>query len=218
MCLTQVIALAATQVGRSPWTARDASVPLPERRQVLRNQRKTRYHPPTRTPARGPISSSNLLPRPQPSVLISLSSFFFGLRLGKMVKRLGQSLALIAMMASVIIAQCAVSCSLQSIAGSPASHASRVDADRTGHACCPHRGAPKPKQQKDGIPCPHPVPAADDARLSNSSASFNPIPAVIVTGLSHEYRPQLAEIDLESLTDRGSSDLLHLSSILILRI
>src|SRR5260370_47807 len=57
-----------------------------------------------------------------------------------MVKLLVQSLALIAMMASVINAQCAVSCALQSIAGSPASHAARVDPDHTGHACCPHHG------------------------------------------------------------------------------
>ena len=30
MCFTQVIAMAAARVGRSPWPARDASVPLPE--------------------------------------------------------------------------------------------------------------------------------------------------------------------------------------------
>ena len=30
MCLSQVIAMAAARVGRSPWTARDAFVPLPE--------------------------------------------------------------------------------------------------------------------------------------------------------------------------------------------
>ena len=34
MSLTQVIVLTTAQVGRSPWTARDAFVPLPERRQV----------------------------------------------------------------------------------------------------------------------------------------------------------------------------------------
>ncbi len=30
MCLTQLITLATAQVGRSPWTARDAFVPLPD--------------------------------------------------------------------------------------------------------------------------------------------------------------------------------------------
>ncbi len=30
MCFTQVIAMAAARVGQSPWTARDAVVPLPE--------------------------------------------------------------------------------------------------------------------------------------------------------------------------------------------
>ena len=30
MCFTQAIAQSTAQVGRSPWTARDALVPLPE--------------------------------------------------------------------------------------------------------------------------------------------------------------------------------------------
>jgi hypothetical protein len=135
-----------------------------------------------------------------------------------MVKLLGQSLALIAMVTSVINAQCAVSCSLQSFAGSPASQASRIDPDYTGHACCPHQGLPKPKQQKDEVPCPHPVRAAAEARLSNSSASFKVIPAAVEVGSSQEYGPQLAETCLDPLTAHISSGLSHLSSIFILRI
>jgi hypothetical protein len=130
---------------------------------------------------------------------------------------LGQSLALMAMMASVINAQCAVSCSLQSIAGSAASHASRVDTDRAGHPCCPRRGAPQPKQQQDEIPCLHPVPAAGEALLNNSGASFNAIPVVVAVGLSHQYRPHQAEIFLAPPA-AGSSDLPYLSPIFILRI
>jgi hypothetical protein len=135
-----------------------------------------------------------------------------------MVKLRAQSLALIAMMASVINAQCAVSCSVQSIAGSPTSHASQVDPDRTGHACCPHRGVPEPKQQKDEVPCPHPAPAADEARLNISSASLNTIPPVVEIGLSHEHSRQLAETYLDPRIAPNSSGLGPLSSIFILRI
>lgn len=149
----------------------------------------------------------------------TVSQSSFRGKIKEMAKPLGQSLALIAMMVSVINAQCALSCSLPSIAGSPASpHASPVDPDRTGHACCPHQGVPKPKQQKDEVPCPHPIPAADEARLNKSSASFNAIPAVVVVGLGHQYCPELAETYLDSLTAPGSSDRSHLSSVFILKI
>jgi hypothetical protein len=132
-----------------------------------------------------------------------------------MVKLRGQSLALIAMVASVINAQCALSCSLQSIAGPTASHASRVDPDRTGHACCPHQGVPKPKQQTNEGPCPNPAPAADQVRLNKTR--LNMIPAVIVASLIREYCPQLAETYLDPFTVPDSSGQSH-SSISILRI
>ena len=141
----------------------------------------------------------------------------FAVRLSRMVKLRGQSLALIAMMASVINAQCAVSCSLQSIAGSTASHANRLDPDRAGHACCPQHRVPKPKQQQDEAPCPHPPPVSE-ARLNNSSASFNTMQAVVVDALSNEYRPQLSETYLGRLTIPDCSGLTYLSSIFILRI
>lgn len=136
----------------------------------------------------------------------------------EMVKLLGQFLALIAMMVSVINAQCVVSCALQSIAGSPASHASPVDPDRTRHACCRHQGVPKPKHQKGEVPCPHPIPPSDEARLNNAGTSFNTIPAEVVIGFSNEYRPQLAETYLDLRTAPDASGVSHLLSIFILRI
>src|SRR5258708_36915595 len=115
------------------------------------------------------------------------------------------SLALIAMMASVINAQCAVSCSLQ------------VDPDPIHHACCPSQGAPKPGQQpKDEVPCPHPAPTADQARLNNNSANLDAVP--IVVGLSHDCCPQLPGISVAPLTALASSGLSLRSSISILRI
>ena len=141
-----------------------------------------------------------------------------GGKIKKIMKLLGQSLALMAMIASVINALCAVSCSLQSIAGSPPSHARRVDSDGAGHACCPNQGVPKPKQQKREVPCPHQVPAADNARRNNSSTGFTAIPAAVEVGLSLQYCPQLAGRYLDPLTARDSLGLSHLSSISILRI
>ena len=136
----------------------------------------------------------------------------------EMAKPLGQSLALIAMMLSVVNAQCAVSCSRQSIAGSPASpYASHVDPDRIGHGCCPHQGVPKPKQQKDEVPCTHPIPTAGEARLNNTSASFNAIPAVVMS-LSHQDCPQLGETYLHAIAAPGPWDRSYLSSIFILKI
>lgn len=127
-----------------------------------------------------------------------------------MVKRFGQSLALIAMMASVVNAQCAASCSLYTIAATLV--------DQTSHSCCPRQDEPKPEQHKDQVPCPHPAPASAEARINNSIASFNPIPAAIVASLGHEIRPQLPETFLSRPAASNSSGSISLSLIFILRI
>jgi hypothetical protein len=136
----------------------------------------------------------------------------------EMVKLLGQSLALIAMTASVINAQCAVSCALQSnAAGSPAQHVIRVDPDRAGHACCRHQSVPKPKRHKDEVPCSHPVPAAA-ARHNTSIAIFSTIPSAVIVDLNHQYCLHSAEKYLDPLVAPDSSGQGHLSSIFILRV
>ena len=135
-----------------------------------------------------------------------------------MIRQLGQSLALVAMMASVINARCAISCSLQSIARSSTVQVSRVDPYRPGHACCPHQGVPKSNQQKDEIPCPHPVTVAAEAFPHTGNGSFNLIRDVGAVGLSHEYRPQLIATYFDPVASPDSSGPRRLSSISILRI
>jgi hypothetical protein len=116
-----------------------------------------------------------------------------------MFKLLGHFLALAAMTASVINAQCAVSCSLHSSSRSPSSEASPANLGGSDHSCCPHRRAPGPTQPKDN-PCHRTVAIADNVRLNDNSISFNSIPLGIVVGWSQEYGPQFGKTPLDSLT------------------
>jgi hypothetical protein len=133
-----------------------------------------------------------------------------------MVKQPARVLALIAMMACIVNAQCAVSCSLQPIAASSATHESAADPNLADHECCPHPGAPQPKQQKNKVPCPHAGPPANDVALGKSGITL--IPGVVAAGVAPEYRPRLVEIDHDPPTASASPGLSHLSSIFILRI
>ena len=113
-----------------------------------------------------------------------------------MFKLLGQSLALVAMIASVLNAQCAVSCSLQSITQLPSSEPSGIDLNQEQHSCCPH-GAPKPKEQKHQIPCPEPLPAASKDRAENGNASSDSILAMVVVSLSYRFELVISHTFLE---------------------
>lgn len=104
-----------------------------------------------------------------------------------MFKLLGQFLALVAMMASVLNAQCAVSCTLKLVIHSPSSDLSAIDLNQTQHACCPHHGAPKPKEQKHSVPCPPPLPAASKDRSDHKNASTASILAIVAADISHGY-------------------------------
>jgi len=127
---------------------------------------------------------------------------------------LGQFLAIFTMMASVVNAQCVVSCSFSR---SPAPQASHVESNRTGHTCCKHQGVPKQKQQKDDASCPHRI-LTNEARLENKSGSFNSVAAVVVALSGDQYGPPVAETYLDLLTPPDSLGLSRLSSISILRV
>src|SRR5450755_421293 len=129
----------------------------------------------------------------------------------------GQLVALAALIASVINAQCAVSCSLQVIPGRRSSQVTALDSGRAGHSCCAHKGVPNQRQQKDETPCPYPAPSADQARIE-SIASFSPALAWIAVLPTHQDPPLPAEIYLDPLPTPDSSGLSPLSSISILRI
>lgn len=76
-----------------------------------------------------------------------------------MLKYFGQFLAIVAVLASAINAQCAISCSMQTMTRSAAGRTTSVHAPRTGHACCPEQNAPVPSDQNQHQqPCPDPSP------------------------------------------------------------
>jgi len=77
----------------------------------------------------------------------------------------GQFLAMIALMASAVNAQCAMSCLLQNGARARQTSPVTVQPSHTGHACCPDQKAPRPGDQQRRQPCPDPT-----ASVSNNIA------------------------------------------------
>jgi hypothetical protein len=88
-----------------------------------------------------------------------------------MFRLVGQFLAIVAVMASAVNAQCALSCSMQGMTGN-APHQAHIAPSRSGaHACCPAQNAPAPNgkelpQQQQ--PCPIPVVTAGEIVAANS--------------------------------------------------
>ena len=68
-------------------------------------------------------------------------------RIGSMVSYIGRFVAIFAMVASGINAQCAMSCSLQPVVLSSRVEKQSVHPPRAGHACCPEQKAPAPADQ-----------------------------------------------------------------------
>ncbi len=87
-----------------------------------------------------------------------------------MFRLAGQFLAIVAVMASAVNAQCALSCSMQGMTGN-ASHRAHLVPSRSGaHACCPAQNTPAPNgkelpQQQQ--PCPIPVVTTSDIVAAN---------------------------------------------------
>ncbi len=96
-----------------------------------------------------------------------------------MRKRLAQFFALFAMMVSVVNAQCAVSCEIT--APSPSKNSAGITVNQEQHACCPHEGAPEPKQGKEKVPCPQPLPAASKDRAVQSDTGVDLMLTVLLT-------------------------------------
>lgn len=94
-----------------------------------------------------------------------------------MTGRLLQILALVTMMASVVNAQCAISCSLLSM-GEP-SRASHVLVEQKEHSCCPHHGSPN--RQAPGTPCGQTTTHTDAARLESNGAVVCIVMPVVAT-------------------------------------
>lgn len=82
-----------------------------------------------------------------------------------MFRIFGQFLAMIALMASAVNAQCAVSCLFNNASRAEHTRPVSVQPFHTGHACCPNQKAPGPGDQQRRQPCPNPA-----ATVSNNVA------------------------------------------------
>jgi hypothetical protein len=136
--------------------------------------------------------------------------------MGQVIRQLGKVLALVAMMASVVNAQCAMSCSLQS--GNPPTVAPKpIVMDVTTHACCPDQ-VPDSRRTPN---CPHPLSHTDEARIENNVAGvgcFTGIQAgpIVRSALTFSLLPQSGNtISVASVNSSGQS---LLALIPILRI
>ncbi|SRR6266699_1644488 len=138
----------------------------------------------------------------------------------QMIRQLGKVFALAAMMVSIINAQCAISCSIQSLRGStPVVQSSGALIHGASHACCPH-GVPSPKQSPDNT-CPHPVTHTDEARVENNdgaTALYNGNQAALIVEPIRELSSLPAYSTVEPAPASASSGPTFLSSITILRI
>ena len=86
-----------------------------------------------------------------------------------MLRVFGQFVAIIAVMATAINAQCALSCSLQLAKRITPHQASSVESSRPSHPCCPVKKSPVPEKQNGNTLCPDAVPALSAAGVSGSS-------------------------------------------------
>ena len=138
-----------------------------------------------------------------------------------MFKLLGQLLALVAIMASALNAQCAVSCSLitPALSSEPRSiNAGQSDADQSQHACCPHQSAPNPKQPRHNVPCPPPLPAASKDRAEQTNASSDSLGTTFELDFSHQCGPLAANGFIDHVAPAEPPTLKRRSSISILRV
>jgi hypothetical protein len=84
-----------------------------------------------------------------------------------MFKRFGQILAIVAVMASVVNAQCDLSCSLQAMTRPVAAGAGSIKSTHAGHPCCPPEQVPEPSDQHPHQqPCPDPLPVVSDLAVA----------------------------------------------------
>ncbi len=72
---------------------------------------------------------------------------------------------MIALVTSVLNAQCAASCLLRSVTSSAAIQADASAANTSAHSCCPHKGVP----QKNNGSCSQSALVADQANVESGS-------------------------------------------------
>jgi len=132
-----------------------------------------------------------------------------------MTRRLAQILAVVTMMASIVNAQCAISCSFLSTVES--SRASQVLGGQEDHSCCPHHGSPD--RQPPGTPCDHTTTRADAARLEiNGVAAPIVVPVVATVRAFPEFLSPLTSDCRADRMPAPDSSGLWFRSVSVLRI
>ena len=126
-----------------------------------------------------------------------------------MLQMLGQFLALVAMTASVVNAQCVVSCSLLT---------QPVSFDEKAHACCPHESAPNPNRQRHNASCPPLLPAASKDRAEQTKTTIHSLTATVELDFNHPYDPLAANSFIDRAPPSEPPTLRRPSSISILKI
>ena len=131
-----------------------------------------------------------------------------------MFKGFGQCLALLAMTAFLVNAQCALSCSLQPVL------AAAAEAKTTAHACCPNHKTPaRQTRPTSPVPCANATPLSAEARLELDSASSLAYPPVASAAVPVISRSPLARNSSAPLVlARAAAGPGLLSSIGILRV
>jgi hypothetical protein len=86
-------------------------------------------------------------------------------------RNFGNILALIAVMASAINAQCALTCSLQALSSVAPTEAQMVQPNLAGHACCPRSKQTEPTKEKSPKPCSDPLVVIGGVNFADTNAA-----------------------------------------------
>lgn len=114
-----------------------------------------------------------------------------------MLRIFGQFLAMFAVIASAVNAQCAISCSLQRASGAERTSAV-LQSSHPGHACCSKRSSTVPDQQPRRQPCPNPVSGISDSAVvpavqhQDAGPLFTVLPVVALSNVLLPVRRQPA--------------------------
>jgi len=113
------------------------------------------------------------------------------------LRRFGKTLALVAVLASALNAQCAVSCSLGAFAAVTPTAARGFEQNRSAHACCPGSAKSKPQQHKGSAhqPCSDPLVVIGSAGLDDATHAVS---------VSHDFDPAFTQARFELALIRRS--------------
>ena len=93
-----------------------------------------------------------------------------------MFRLFGQFFAIVAVLASAINAQCALSCAFQAMVHSSVIHGDYVESASAESSCHPEDQAPGPDGNDTGIPCSHTVLSVSSFDAGNAPRSLSTLP------------------------------------------